>query len=70
MKFPDDEPPADDRRRRAGLRLLIEEMMAQLRTASHQDTWTPEERERAEAALARIMAQVRDAALRSDYDRY
>ena len=63
MRLSDDESPMDERRSRAGLRLLIEEMMAQLRTASHQDTWTPEERLRAEADLARIMTQVRDRAI-------
>ncbi|HEU4629940.1 MAG TPA: hypothetical protein VFS08_09335 [Gemmatimonadaceae bacterium] len=63
MSDQDAGPPADERRSRAGLRLLIEEMMMQLRTAAHHDTWTVEERARAEADLARIMAQVRDAAL-------
>jgi hypothetical protein len=70
MSESDDASPADERRSRAGLRLLIEEMMTQLRTASHHETWTVEERARAEADLARIMAQVRDAALHGEYDRY
>ena len=69
MTILDEGSSADDRRSRAGLRLLIEEMMLQLRTASHHETWTVEERVRAEHDLARIMTQVRDAALRGhDYD--
>ena len=58
------EPPAQERRSRDGLRSLIDEMMAQLRDAAAHDGWTPEERARAEADLARIMGRVRDEALR------
>ena len=55
-----------ERRVRSGLRVLIDEMMMQLRTAAqHDDAWTPEERARAEADLARIMGQVRDETFRT-----
>lgn len=57
-------PPQDERRVRAGLRTLVDEMMAQLRTAAASDAWTEEERARAEADLARIMAQVRTETFR------
>lgn len=55
--------PDHDRRRRTALRTMIDEMMEQIRTATRQDVWTPEERARAEADLARIMDRVRDEAL-------
>ena len=57
-------PMPDDRRVRTGLRALVDEMMAQLRTAAASDAWTEEERARAEADLARIMTQVRDETFR------
>ena len=57
-------PAADERRVRTGLRALVDEMMVQLRTAAASDAWTEEERVRAEADLARIMAQVRDETFR------
>ena len=60
--------PAEDRRAREALRRLIDEMMAQLRDAARHDAWTPEERERAEEDLQRIMDSVRREALR-DSDR-
>ena len=62
---PGDRPIADDRRVRPGLRLLVDEMMTQLRTAAGADAWTDEERARAEADLARIMGQVRDETFRT-----
>ena len=52
-----------ERRHRSGLRAMIDEMMEQIRTATQHATWTPEERARAEADLARIMARVREEAL-------
>ena len=55
-----------DRRRNARLRTLVDEMLESIRVAQRNDTWTPEERERAEADLARIMAQVRRAAVEGD----
>lgn len=70
MTDPGDAPPAgargtpDERRSRVGLRALVDEMMTQLRTAAASDAWTEEERARAEADLARIMAQVRDETFR------
>lgn len=54
----------DERRVRTGLRALVDEMMAQLRTAAAADAWTDEERARAEADLARIMGQVQDETFR------
>lgn len=55
--------PAGDRRSNLGLRRLIDEMLDQLRSAANQELWTPEERSRAEADLARIMASVREEAM-------
>jgi hypothetical protein len=54
---------AQDRRVRTGLRALIDEMMMQLRAVAMHDSWTQEERARAEADLARVMAQVRERAI-------
>ena len=58
--------PGDERRSKAGLRALIDEMMTQLRAASNQDVWTPEARARAESDLERIMETVRQQAVRQD----
>ena len=55
-----------DRRARAALRALIDEMMGQLRAASQRSVWTPETRARAEADLDRIMRNVRAEALRAE----
>ena len=55
--------PDQDRRRRTALRAMIDEMMDQIRTATRQDVWTPEERARAEADLARILDRVREETL-------
>jgi hypothetical protein len=63
-----DRPSADERRVRTGLRALVDEMMAQLRSAAAADAWTEEDRARAEADLARIMAQVRDETFRGRDD--
>ncbi len=56
-----------ERRRRLALRALVEEMLTEIRTAAgaNEENWTPEERERAEADLARIMDQVRREAFRN-----
>ena len=62
----DDTSPVQDRRVQTGLRALIDEMMQQVRAAAAHDSWTPEERARAEADLARIMGRVRDRALDAD----
>ena len=55
----------EDRRRRAALRGLVEQMMVELRAAARKDEWTAAERERAEADLDRIMQQVRRETFRS-----
>jgi hypothetical protein len=54
-----------DRRRRLALRALVEEMLTEIRSAASDESWTPEERQRAEADLARIMDQVRREAFRN-----
>jgi hypothetical protein len=55
-----------DRRRDPLFRSLIDEMMQQIRELrSHAGPWPADERARVEADLERIMAQVRNAALRS-----
>ena len=57
-----------ERRRRLALRALVEEMLTEIRSAagaSDEESWTPEERQRAEADLARIMDQVRREAFRN-----
>lgn len=60
------DPRASDRRRDPLLRTLVDEMMAQIRELrAHAGPWPPDERARVEADLERIMAQVRNAALRS-----
>ncbi len=54
-----------ERRRRLALRALVEEMLTEIRSAASEEDWTPEERKRAEADLARIMDQVRREAFRN-----
>jgi hypothetical protein len=56
-----------ERRRRMALRALVEEMLTEIRSAASaaEENWTPEERQRAEADLARIMDQVRREAFRN-----
>jgi hypothetical protein len=54
-----------ERRRRLALRALVEEMLTEIRSAASEEDWTPEERQRAEADLARIMDQVRREAFRN-----
>jgi hypothetical protein len=57
--------PAAERRRNLFLRSLIDDMLTQVRELQqHAGPWPPEERARAEEALARIMAQVRTEAVR------
>lgn len=57
--------PTPDRRRDPLFRSLIDEMMQQLRELrAHAGPWPNDERARIEADLERIMAQVRNAALR------
>ena len=57
---------APERRQNARLRVLVDEMLTSIRDAQRRDGWTEEERERAEADLDRIMAQVRRAATDKD----
>jgi hypothetical protein len=56
-----------ERRKRLALRALVEEMLNEIRSAASgaEEDWTPEERQRAEADLARIMDQVRREAFRN-----
>jgi hypothetical protein len=59
-------PGIPDRRRDPLFRSLIDDMMQQIRELrTHAGPWPAEERARVEADLERIMAQVRNAALRS-----
>ena len=58
-------PESAERRRNLFLRSLIDEMLAQVRELQqHAGPWPPDERARAEEALARIMSQVLSEALR------
>jgi hypothetical protein len=57
---------APERRQNARLRVLVDEMLASIRESQRRDGWTDAERERAEADLERIMAQVRRAAVDPD----
>jgi hypothetical protein len=58
--------PAPERRQNARLRVLVDEMLMSIRESQRRDGWTEEERDRAEADLERIMAQVRRAAVEGD----
>ena len=59
-------PGVPDRRRDPLFRSLIDDMMQQIRELrAHSGPWPSDERARIEADLERIMAQVRNAALRS-----
>ena len=60
------EARAPERRQNARLRLLVDEMLKSIRESQRRDDWTDTERERAEADLERIMAQVRRAAVDPD----
>ncbi|MGH7713518.1 MAG: hypothetical protein ACREOG_19680 [Gemmatimonadaceae bacterium] len=62
-----DASPFPERRKNALLRLLINEMMQQIRELQqHEGVWPAEERQRVEHDLDRIMLQVRGAALRKE----
>ncbi len=55
-----------ERRKRLALRALVAEMLNEIRSAAGgKEDWTPDERSRAEADLARIMDQVRREAFRN-----
>ena len=60
------EARAPERRQNARLRVLVDEMLKSIRESQRRDDWTDTERERAEADLERIMAQVRRAAVDPD----
>jgi hypothetical protein len=57
--------PAAERRKRVALRRLIDEMLAEIRSAASEENWTGDARTQAEADLARIMDQVRREAMRA-----
>ena len=59
-------PAASERRKRVALRRLIDEMLAEIRSAASEENWTPDARSQAEADLARIMDQVRHEAMRAE----
>jgi hypothetical protein len=62
-----DATPKPERRKNELLRMLINEMMAQIRELQqHEGPWPAEERERAERDLERIMQQVRGATLKKE----
>ncbi len=52
-----------ERRHNPRLRELVDEMLATIRAAANVDLWTPEERDRYEADMARIMKTVRTHAV-------
>jgi hypothetical protein len=52
-----------ERRRNPRLRELVDEMLASIRAAANVDLWTPDERVRCEADMARIMESVREHAV-------
>ena len=55
-----------ERRRNPRLRELVDEMLASIRAAANVDLWTPVERDRYEADMARIMKTVRTHAVKGD----
>lgn len=59
-------PATSERRKRVALRRLIDEMLAEIRSAANEDNWTSDARAQAEADLARIMDQVRHEAMRAE----
>jgi len=59
-------PAVSERRKRVALRRLIDEMLAEIRSAANEENWTPDARAQAEADLARIMDQVRHEAMRAE----
>jgi hypothetical protein len=53
----------NERRSNPRLRELVDEMLASIRAASNVDLWTPDERERYQADMTRIMESVREHAV-------
>ena len=63
--IPSDEDVPREQRKNVLLRLLINDMLDQVREVNqHAGPWPPDERTGAEQALERIMAQIRQEALR------
>lgn len=56
-------PNGVERRHNPRLRELVDELLASIRAANNVDLWTPEERSRCEADMARIMESVRQQAI-------
>jgi len=53
----------NERRSNPRLRELVDEMLASIRAAANVELWTPEERDRCEADMVRIMKTVRSHAV-------
>ena len=56
-------PAGVERRANPRLRELVDEMLASIRYAANAELWSPEERARYEADMARIMDNVRQQAI-------
>lgn len=63
MNGPARTPNGIDRRANPRLRELVDEMLASIRAATNSELWSPEERARYEADMARIMDNVRQQAI-------
>ena len=59
-----EESDPNERRRLGALRVLVDELLGRIREVSAHDEWSDDERARAEVDLDRIMANVREEALR------
>lgn len=55
-----------ERRSNPRLRELVDEMLASIRAAANVELWKPDERDRYEADMARIMKTVRTHAIASE----
>ena len=64
MTAPQTDETDKEQRKRVALRLLVDEMLIQIRNTSQSQTWSEDERARAEQDLDRIMNQVRREAMR------
>ena len=64
MTAPQTDDTDKEQRKRVALRLLVDEMLIQIRNTSQSPTWSEDERSRAEQDLDRIMNQVRREAMR------
>jgi hypothetical protein len=63
MNGSDRTPAGVERRANPRLRELVDEMLASIRYAANAELWSPEERARYEADMARIMDNVRQQAI-------